>query len=75
MESKFFIESFSSKLLSLINIDDSPSLVGVPIVITVSGVHNKLLAFFILCGINLNNLVVSWVHKEFTLELEYLEPI
>jgi hypothetical protein len=49
-------------------------LVSVLFGVSVSVVNNNSLSFFILWWHNFKNLVVRWIHKEFTLQLEYLEP-
>jgi hypothetical protein len=48
MESKLFVESFCPQLLSLVKIDDLPSLVSIAVVVSVSIVDYKSLTFFIL---------------------------
>jgi hypothetical protein len=74
METKLFVEALCSELISLVNIDDLPSLVGIVVLISVSRVDNDCLTFLILFVFDFNDLVVGWVDKVLTLEHEYLEP-
>jgi hypothetical protein len=74
METEFFVEALSSDLVSLVNIDNLPSLVGIVFVVSISRSNNECLTFFILFVFNFKDLVVSWVNEEFSIELEDLEP-
>jgi len=48
METEFLVESLGSNLRCLVKIDNLPSLVGIVRIVSISVVHNKSLAFFIL---------------------------
>jgi hypothetical protein len=74
VEPEFFIETLSSNLISFVNVDNLPSLVGIFFIVTISIVDNDGGSFFILRWCYFKNLVVSWINKEFTVVLEYLEP-
>jgi hypothetical protein len=74
METEFFVEALSSDLVSLVNIDNLPSLVGIVFIVAISRSDNECLTFFILLVFNFKDLVVGWVHEEFSIELEDLEP-
>jgi len=74
VESKLFVEALGSNSLSLVNIDNLPSLVGIIIVVSISSVDHDFLAFFIFGTINFDNLIVVWINEEFSLKLEHLEP-
>jgi len=74
METKFLVESFCSNLVSFVKIDNLPSLVGIVILVSILTVNHDLLAFLVFATIDLKNLVVVWIDKEFSLQLEDLEP-
>jgi hypothetical protein len=74
VETELLVEALSSNGLSFIEINYLPSLVSIVGIVSVSGSDDNCLAFLILWGINLKNLVVGWVHEESVLELENLEP-
>jgi hypothetical protein len=71
METELLIESLGSCLSSLIKIDNLPSLIGC---ILRSIGNADSLTFFIFGSSNIKDLVVSWIDKLFTSELEDLEP-
>jgi len=71
METEFLVESFGSNLVSLVKVNDLPSLVDC---ITVSISNTNFLAFFIFRSCNIKNLVVCRINELLSLELEYLEP-
>jgi hypothetical protein len=48
VEPEFFIETLSSDLISLVNVDNLPSLVGIVFIVTISIVDNDGGSFFIL---------------------------
>jgi hypothetical protein len=74
MESELLVEALGSSLLSLVNVDNLPSLVSVLVVVSISGANSNLLAFIILGLVNIKYLVVGRVDEELTVELEDLEP-
>jgi hypothetical protein len=74
METKFFVESLSSNFISLVKIDDLPSLVSTVVLVIINASDNNSLTFFILSVSNFEDLVIGWIDESFTLELEYLEP-
>jgi hypothetical protein len=70
METEVFIESFSLRSLSFIEINDIPLLVSC---LTVTE-NSNCLTFFILASFNFNDLVVVPVNELVILILENLEP-
>jgi len=74
VESEFFVEALGSNSISLININDLPSLVGCTTLLVVSICNLNLLSFLILRALDIKYLVIGWIDKEFSLKLEYLEP-
>jgi hypothetical protein len=74
MKTELLVEALGSDCLSFVYINDLPSLVGIIFLISISGVHNESLTFVILRVKNFDYLIVRWVHKLLTLELENLEP-
>jgi len=75
MESEFLVEALGSNSLSLINIDDLPSLVGNSTLFVVFVSNYNLLSFLILRSFNFKYLIVVWVDEVFSLKLEDLEPM
>jgi hypothetical protein len=73
VETELLVEALGSSLGSLVDIDNLPSLLDIVFAST-SSIHNKCLTFFILTVFNFKDLVVGWVHEEFPIELEDLEP-
>jgi hypothetical protein len=70
MESKVFVKSLGLYLLSLINIDDLPSLVD----LSVSLVQDNILVFSVLSSFNIKYSVVLHVGDELSFVSEQLPP-
>jgi len=70
MESEFLVETLSSNLFSLVNIDDLPLLVSSLLV----SINDNSLSFIILSAINSKYLVVGWIDELVALIFENLEP-
>jgi hypothetical protein len=74
VETEFLVETLGSNLVSLVKIDDLPSLVGIVTLVVISTIDNNSLAFFVLSISDFKDLVIGWINKVLSLELEYLEP-
>jgi hypothetical protein len=70
METKFFVQSLSLNLSSLVKIDNLPLLVS-SIVVTP---NSNCLSFLVLCSLDIKDLVVGPVDELVFVELEDLEP-
>jgi hypothetical protein len=70
METKFFVQSLSLNLSSLVKIDNLPLLVS-SIVVTP---NSNSLSFLVLCSSNIKDLIVGPVDELIFVELEDLEP-
>jgi hypothetical protein len=70
VETKFFVESLSLNLSSLVKIDNLPLLVS-SIVVTP---NSNSLSFLVLCSSNIKDLIVGPVDELIFVELEDLEP-
>jgi hypothetical protein len=74
VETEFLVETLGSYLVSLVKIDDLPSLVGIVTLVVISTIDNNSLAFFVLSISDFKDLVIGWINKVLSLEFEYLEP-
>jgi hypothetical protein len=74
VESEFLVETLGSNLVSLIKIDDLPSLIGIVVLVVVLLFNTNSLTFLILSISDFDNSVVSWIDESLSLVLEYLEP-
>jgi hypothetical protein len=73
VETELLVEALSSDLVSLVEIDNLPSLLDIVFAST-SSIHNKCLTFFILTVFNFKDLAVCWIDEVFTIKFEDLEP-
>jgi hypothetical protein len=70
VETEVLVETLSSNLVSLVKIDNLPSLGGS----LVLGPDLNWVSFFVFASSNIKYHVVSWISEVFTTELEDLEP-